>query len=49
MILEDARIGERAFSSPLSDLEIDVFFTLIPKVFGADSFRIMGLPLVAPV
>jgi len=28
MILEEARIGERAFSSPLSDLEIDVFFSL---------------------
>jgi hypothetical protein len=30
MILEEARIGEAAFSSPLSDLEIDVFFTLSP-------------------
>lgn len=28
MILEEARIGERAFSSPLSDLEIDIFFSL---------------------
>lgn len=28
MILEEARIGERAFSTPLSDLEIDVFFSL---------------------
>ncbi|MGH1460261.1 MAG: DUF4158 domain-containing protein [Paracoccaceae bacterium] len=28
MILEHARIGERAFSDPFSDLESDVFFTL---------------------
>lgn len=28
MILEAARIGERAFSNPLNELEIDVFFTL---------------------
>ena len=28
MILEEARIGEAPFSSPLTDLEIDVFFTL---------------------
>jgi len=31
MILEEARIGEWAFSSPLSDLEIDVFFVLSPE------------------
>jgi|TARA_B110000091_G_C13531558_1_gene356626 hypothetical protein len=30
MILEEARIGEAAFSSPLSDREVDVFFTLSP-------------------
>ncbi|NVO56936.1 Tn3 family transposase [Rhodobacteraceae bacterium B1Z28] len=34
MILEEARIGEAAFSSPLSDLEIDVFFTLSPDEVG---------------
>ncbi|MES0827005.1 DUF4158 domain-containing protein [Ruegeria sp. SCP11] len=31
MILEDARIGARAFSSPLSELEIDLFSTLSPE------------------
>lgn len=30
MILEEARIGERAFSNLLSALEIDVFLTLCP-------------------
>lgn len=30
MILEEARIGEAAFLSPLSDLEVDFFFTLSP-------------------
>lgn len=35
MILEEARIGERAFSSPLSELEIDVFFTLAPEEIAA--------------
>lgn len=34
MILEEARIGEAAFSSSLSDLEIDVFFTLSPDDVG---------------
>ena len=29
MILEEAGIGEGAFSSPLSELEIDVFLGLI--------------------
>ncbi len=35
MILEEARIGEAAFSSPLSDLESDVFFTLAPDEITA--------------
>ena len=35
MILEQARIGERAFSDPLSELEIDVFFTLSPAEIAA--------------
>ena len=35
MILEEARIGERAFSSPLSELETDVFFTLGPEEIAA--------------
>ncbi len=35
MILEEARIGERAFSNPLSELEIDVFFTLSPEEIAA--------------
>ena len=35
MILEEARIGERAFSGPLSELEIDVFFTLSPEEISA--------------
>lgn len=35
MILEEARIGERAFSSLLSELEIDVFFTLAPEEIAA--------------
>ena len=35
MILEQARIGEQAFSDPLSELEIDVFFTLSPAEIAA--------------
>lgn len=35
MILEEARICERAFSSLLSELEIDVFFTLSPEEIAA--------------
>lgn len=35
MILEEAWIGERAFSGPLSELEIDVFFTLSPEEISA--------------
>lgn len=35
MVLEEARIGERAFSSPLNELEIDVFFTLSPEEVAA--------------
>ena len=39
MILEEARIGEAAFSSPLTDLEIDVFFALSPDEVGVTCDR----------